>query len=72
MNDIERTLGEHSAKIDTLQREMLTIQIDLKQILLTLSEARGGWRALMLVAGIAGAIGSVLTWFALYFGWHPK
>lgn len=34
----------------------------LDRVLAQLAEARGGWRALMLIGGAAGSIGSGLTW----------
>jgi len=37
----------------------------------TLSEARGGWRVLMLVGGVSGAAGSGLTWLTQLFMAKP-
>lgn len=34
----------------------------LDRVLAQLSEARGGWRTLMLIGGAAGSIGGGLTW----------
>lgn len=45
---------------DTIEdvREMRT---DVKQILKTLNEAKGGWKSLMWVAGISGTVGAFAT-----------
>lgn len=36
--------------------------IKLDQVLLALSEARGGWRTLMLVGGAASTVGGLISW----------
>jgi hypothetical protein len=51
---------------------MVELKNDVKSILTTLSEARGGWKTLMLVAGVAGAVGAILGKFATMLGWIPK
>jgi prefoldin subunit 5 len=53
MEDLQETNKELNAKID--------------QVLLTLSEARGGWKTLVLVGGAASALGGAVTWFAAHF-----
>jgi prefoldin subunit 5 len=40
--------------------QQLTEKLD--QVLLTLSEARGGWKTLMVVGGAASAVGGLITW----------
>lgn len=73
MNDeVQRDLGRHEAEIGALQSDMVELKRDVKSILTTLSEARGGWKTLMLVAGIAGAVGAVLGKVAMAIGWIPK
>lgn len=42
-----------------------TLKID--QVLLALSEARGGWKTLMLVGGAASTAGGVITWAISHF-----
>lgn len=46
--DLRVTNAEQNAKLD--------------QLLLTLHEARGGWRTLMMVGGAAGTLGSAVSW----------
>lgn len=45
--------------------EQLTLKVD--QVLLALSEARGGWRTLMLVGGAASTAGGLLSWAVTHF-----
>ncbi len=70
MADIEtaRELATHAADIDHLQKDMdklvesvAAMQKTLADIEKTLSEAKGGWRVLMMIGGASGLIGSVLT-----------
>lgn len=59
--EVHLKLGEHGAEIANLQRDMSEIKADLKAIRDTLSEAKGGWKTLMLVAGVAGTAGAILS-----------
>lgn len=70
--EIQRDLGRHDAEILSLQGDMTELKKDVKKILSTLSEARGGWKTLMLVAGVAGATGAFMTKIAIAFGFVPK
>lgn len=51
-----------AAQMDDLQEtnKQLTAKVD--QVLLALSEARGGWKTLMLVGGAATTVGAGFTW----------
>lgn len=59
-DDTQRTLGEHGARIDTLEGNLRSIAADVREIRDTLAQARGGWKTLMLVGGAAGAVGALL------------
>ncbi len=48
---------------------MKTMQATLTAIDKTLSEAKGGWKMLMLVGGAGGVVGSFLTYLA---NWLPS
>ncbi len=56
----QRTIGEHGGRLAALERDMAEIKRDTKAIRETLAQARGGWKTLMLVAGVAGAAGAVI------------
>lgn len=57
-----------SADMDTMVATMKTMQKTLTDINVTLSEAKGGWRVLMIMGGAAGAIGAgvvqVVHWWS--------
>jgi prefoldin subunit 5 len=66
-----RELATHASDIRHLQDDMdkmlesmKTMQATLTAIDKTLSEAKGGWKMLMLVGGAGGAVGSFLTYLA--------
>ena len=63
-----RELATHAADIrhiqddmDKLVESMAAMQKSLAEINTTLSEAKGGWKVLMMIGGAGGALGAVLT-----------
>ena len=66
--DTARELATHAADIAHLQTDMdklvesvAAMQKTLADIDKTLSEAKGGWKMLMLLGGASGILGSVIT-----------
>ena len=64
--EVHRDLGKHDAQIEALQARVERLHADMAQVLeqLTkidrlLSEARGGWKAMMMTAGFASALTAV-------------
>lgn len=62
--EVYRDLGEHDAKIESLQKQLQALHGDLQQlnaavrdIKQTLDQAKGGWRTLMSVCGVGAAVG---------------
>lgn len=63
-----RELATHAADIRHLQEDMdkivesmAAMQKSLAEINTTLSEAKGGWKVLMMIGGAGGALGAVIT-----------
>ena len=63
-----RELATHAADIKHMQEDMdkmlesmKAMQVTLTAINATLSEAKGGWKVLMLVGGASGAVGATLV-----------
>ena len=50
------------ADMDKLVEDMNDVKQTLNAINSTLSEAKGGWRVLMMVGGAGGVFGAVVTW----------
>lgn len=64
-----RDFGHLEGRVDALQHtvaaqseSMKLMAEQLKTMNDTLTEAKGGWRAMMYVAGTASALGGMLTW----------
>ena len=60
LNGEREKLGAHGEAIDMLKDRMTRMEAKLDGIATTLSEARGGWKTLLMVGGAAGAVGAVL------------
>lgn len=69
---IHHDLGRHDAQIETLKEDMQAVKADVHEIKLMLSEAKGGWKTLMMTAGFAAAVGAFMTKLASLVGWVPK
>ena len=66
-----REIATHGAEIkhiqddlDQIAAEMKEVRLALAEINKTLSEAKGGWKILMLIGGAGGTVGAFLTWLA--------
>ena len=71
---VERELATHSAEIrhiqddmDKMMADMSDIKKSLEAINLTLSEAKGGWKTLMWVAGASSAVTSFFIGLYSFF-----
>lgn len=68
----DREMGEHDARLKALEQQVTELRADVKSILSVLSEARGGWKTLMLVGGIAGMMGATIAKLAGALLFMPK
>ena len=64
-----RELAEHGADIRHLQsdmdkmvKDMEEIKDAIREISKTLSEAKGGWKLLLVVGGIGASVATFVTW----------
>jgi hypothetical protein len=65
-----RELATHTADIKHIQADMDKMVKDieeikdaLKNIGVILSEAKGGWKLLLVVGGIGASVATLITWF---------
>jgi hypothetical protein len=56
----ERDIGRHAEAIDTLKAQVAAMQSDVTDIKAMLAQARGGYRTLIAVGSIGGAVGAAL------------
>jgi hypothetical protein len=59
---LEVQVGNLTQGMADLQESNQQLTAKLDQVLLTLSEARGGWRTMMIVGGAASSVGAALSW----------
>lgn len=59
---LEVTVSHLTQGMADLQESNQQLTAKLDQVLLTLSEARGGWRTLMVVGGAASTVGALVAW----------
>jgi septal ring factor EnvC (AmiA/AmiB activator) len=71
---VERELAEHGVEIKHIQDDIDRMMTDIDEIKRsladinrTLSEAKGGWKTMMAVAGFASAVTGVLSFIVYYF-----
>lgn len=69
-----KDVAAHDVEIKHLQddmermiKEMAEIKKTLNAIDRTLSEAKGGWKTLVVVGGIASSLGATVAWIANHF-----
>lgn len=72
--DLQRVIGRLEAQVQSLGNAvaLLTNKVDtlddkLDAVEKTLSEARGGWRTLIWIAGASSALGGIATYLASLF-----
>ena len=65
-----RELATHSADIkhietdmDKMAKDIEEIKEALRSISVTLSEAQGGWKTLLIVGGIGASVATAVAWF---------
>ena len=63
MTSIEREIGNLEARMQTVESELQAIRSDVREIRDALVGAKGGWRTLTLVIGLATTCGAVLGRF---------
>lgn len=78
-HEIARDLGKHDAQIDALNDRVDMLHQDLQKVMEklssienTLSEAKGGWRTLMFVAGMSAAVGGMIVKIATWLQVLPR
>lgn len=57
----EERIAVLEVQVEGLQKTLDGVSLDVRTIRDTLSQARGGWKTLMLVAGLASTVGALLT-----------
>lgn len=59
-------------ELEYVRKDMDEIKSDLKAVRETLTQAKGGWKTLMLVAGVASALGALLSKVVPFLSAFPR
>ena len=62
-NDIKHLQDD----MDSMKEDVAAIRKSIEEINKTLSEAKGGWKTLVVVGGIASSLGATVAWIANHF-----
>lgn len=62
-----QAFGRLQAEVEQLQRQLLSMQQDLREALTILEQARGGWRVMVAVSGVSGVLGATLLKVGQWF-----
>jgi len=63
---VQRDLGRLEAQMENVADKLNKLEVQVEIISRTLSEAKGGWKMLMLVSGASATIGGLIAKFAPY------
>ena len=55
------------ARMANLETDVSETRMDVKQLLAIVNQTKGGWKMLMMVSGLSGAIGAVIGKFLPFF-----
>lgn len=63
MSDVDVKVAVLETEMKVVKDDVAEIKTDVRAIRDTLSQAKGGWKTLVMIAGIAGAVGALLGKF---------
>ena len=66
---VEERLATLEANQNNIANDVIELKADVKTVLATLSQAKGGWKTLIWVATLAGAVGAFAGKLATALGW---
>lgn len=64
MATMDRDMKAQTERLDQMKHQ-------LEQVLSALSEAKGGWRTLMLLGGAAASAGGLVAWMITHMQYKP-
>lgn len=57
----QRELGALSAKVENLEKQMSSMQTDVRVIRDTITETKGKWKMFLMISGFSAAVGAFIT-----------
>jgi len=67
-NDIvfAKQIGKMEAKLARVDKDVDELHRDVKSLLALANQQSGGWKTIMLVAGVAGTLGALVTKIGIF------
>lgn len=59
--------GALTAKVSALEEDVRELRSDVKKLLAAVENARGGWKTMMILGGLASSVGGAITYYASKF-----
>ena len=72
MTDIQVEVAKLIVKVDVFEADMTEVKADVKSLLALANQTRGGWKIIIMVAGVAGAMGALIAKVAPFLNVLPK
>ena len=72
IHPVAEAMGDLKARMIRVEADQIEMAGDLKAIRSALDQAKGGWKTLMLVGGLAGAGGALVTKVIPFLGGVPR
>lgn len=69
---LQRDMGRLEARVDAQESELREIKADVKAILALVNQAKGGWKTLVVVGAVAGAMGALVAKLGFFAGLLPR
>ncbi len=69
---LAQEVGELKGRLGSVEEATREQHKDIKTILRTLNQARGGWKTLLLVAGLSGVFGALTAKITTFMGALPR
>jgi hypothetical protein len=68
MNDSidRRDYGRLEAQVEQLTKDVHALRLTVEMMSAMMQEAKGGWRAIAMMAGVAGTFGAAVSWIATH------
>jgi len=61
-----RDYGRMEAQVEQLTADVHTLKLTVETMRDMMQQAQGGWKTIMLLAGIASTVGALVAWFAAH------
>ena len=70
-DDIQRSLGRLEGRLDSQDRMLVEIKADMHAVTEHMNKTKGSWRLLMMLGGVASALGAAMAEFIHWFKGGP-